>query len=99
MSVFDFNRDIKLALTITIFEYRHDHGQDFGLSLLHYSFVMFCNEISWHDLLIRQASGKFADCAAQFANWLANHWPGQFANWPDWQIGRNTYTVLLPCFD
>ena len=23
----------------------------------------------------------------QFADW-----PGQFANWPDWQIGRNRYT-------
>ena len=20
-------------------------------------------------------------------------WPAQFANWPDWQIGRNIYTV------
>ena len=35
-------------------------------------FVMLCNEIGWHDLQIRQVSGKFADCAVQFANWLAN---------------------------
>ena len=94
MLIFDFNRDIKLALTITIFEekniYGPDHGQDFGLSLLHYPFVMFCNEISWHDLLIRQASGKFADCAAQFANWLANLPIGKLA-WPDWQIGRTIF--------
>ena len=41
---------------------------------------MLCSEIGWHDLQIRQVSGKFADCAAQFANW------------PDWQIGRNKYT-------
>ena len=61
MLIFDFSRDIKLALTITIFEekkniyiyiYRHEHGQDIGLSLLHYSFVMLCNEISWHDRLL-----------------------------------------------
>ena len=39
---------------------------------------MFCNEIGWHDLQIRQVSGKLADCAVQFANWLANL---------NWQIG------------
>ena len=44
---------------------------------------MFCNEISWHDLLIRQASGKFADCAAQFANWLANLPIGRSADWTE----------------
>ena len=43
---------------------------------------MFCNEIGWHDLQIRQVSGKLADCAVQFANW------------PDWQIGRNIYTAV-----
>ena len=43
--------------------------------------VMLCNETGWHDLQIRQVSGNFADCAVQFANW------------PDWQIGRNTYMI------
>ena len=32
-------------------------------------FVMLCNEIGWHNLQIRQVSGKFADYAVQFANW------------------------------
>ena len=63
---FDFNRDIKLALTITIFEekniYRHDHGQDFGLSSLHYSFVMFCNEIKQYDITVLPGA---EECAVQ----------------------------------
>ena len=46
---------------------------------------MFCNEISWHDLLIRQASGKFADCAVQFENWQIG------------QIGRLDGTVTPVC--
>ena len=46
----------------------------------HYIIIlMLCNEIGWHDLQIRQVSGKFADCAVQFANW------------PDRRIGRNRY--------
>ena len=40
---------------------------------------MFCDEIGWHNLQIRQVSRKLADCAVQFANW------------PDWQIGRDMY--------
>ena len=32
-------------------------------------FVMLCNKIGWHNLQVRQVSGKFADCAVQFANW------------------------------
>ena len=42
---------------------------------------MLCNEISWHDVQIRQVSGKFADCAVRFANW------------PDWQTGRKINTA------
>ena len=45
---------------------------------------MLGNEIGWHDLQIRQVSGKFADCAVQFANW------------PDWQIGLNSALVRTP---
>ena len=52
--------------------HRHDHGLDFGLLSQRYLFVMICNETGWPDLQIRQVSGKLADCAAQFANWLAN---------------------------
>ena len=44
-------------------------------------FVMLCNETGWHDLQIRQVSGKFAVCAMQFANWLANLAIGRLA-WP-----------------
>ena len=72
MLIFDFNRDIKPALTVTIFDeniHRDDHGQDFGLLSLHYQFVMLHSEIGWHDLQIRQVSGNFADCAMKFANW------------------------------
>ena len=47
---------------------------------------MFCNEIGWHNLQFRQVSGKLADCAVQFANW------------PDWQIGRNIYPANLVGF-
>ena len=25
-------------------------------------------------------------------------WPGQFANWPDWQIGRNIYKHTCDAF-
>ena len=35
-------------------------------------FVMLCDEIGWHDSQNRQVSGKFADYAVEFANWLAN---------------------------
>ena len=59
---------------------------------------MFCNEISWHDMLVRQVSGNFADCAVRFANWLANL--------PIGKIGRlnGTYTLytymicILVCY-
>ena len=34
--------------------------------------LCFCNEMGLHDLQIKQVSGKLADCAVQFANWLAN---------------------------
>ena len=44
--------------------------------------LLCCNEIGWHDLQTRQVSGKFADCAVQFAHW------------PDSQIGRKRYTVI-----
>ena len=50
-------------------------------------FVMLCNEIGWHNLQIRQASGKFADCAVQFANWLANLLIGRLA-WPICKLAR-----------
>ena len=44
---------------------------------------MLCNEIGWHDLQIRQVSGKFTDCAVQFANWLANLPIGRLADWTE----------------
>ena len=44
---------------------------------------MLCDEIGWYDLHIRQVSGKFADCAAQFANWLANLPIGRLADWTE----------------
>ena len=47
-------------------------------------FVMLCNETGWHDLQIRQVSGNFADCAVQFANWLANLAIGRLAGLADW---------------
>ena len=53
---------------------------------------MFCNEIGWHDLQIRQVSGKLADCAVQFANWVASL---PIANWPDWQFGRNIDALIF----
>ena len=62
---------------------------------------MFCNEIGWHDLQLRQVSSKLADYAAQFANWLANLTIGRLA-WPicklarlaDWTEHYHSYNVL-----
>ena len=58
--------------------HRHDHGQDFGLLSQRYLFVLFCNEIGWHDLHIRQVSGKLADYAVQFANWQIGRLDGTY---------------------
>ena len=46
--------------------------------------LLFCNVIYWHDLQVRQVSGKFADCAVQVANWLANLPIGRLARLADW---------------
>ena len=49
---------------------------------------MFCNEIGWHNLQIRQVleNWQIVQCNLQIG-WpiyqLAD-WPGQFVNWPDW---------------
>ena len=57
---------------------------------------MFCNEIGWYDLQIRQVSGKLADCAVQFANWLDNLPIGRLANLQIGHIGRlgGIYTCI-----
>ena len=91
MLIFDFNCDIKLAYLMKNI-HRHDHDQDLGLLSLHDYFVMLCNEIGWYDLQIRQVSGKFADCAVQFANWQIGP-----ANLQIGQIGRldGTYTCKI----
>ena len=56
-------------------------------------------EIGWHDLQIRQVLGilQIVQCYLQIG------WPtyqledgGQFANWPDWQIGPNIFTIQWP---
>ena len=70
---FDFNRDIKLAFTATIFDEKvfTDMTMVKILDCFHYIVTLLCYvmELAGMVLQIRQVFGKFADCAVHFANW------------------------------
>ena len=70
MLIFDFNRDIKPALTLTIFDEKIFTDMAMvKISDCFYNVInLLCFAMNCHSLQIRQVSGKLADCAVQFAN-------------------------------
>ena len=97
MVIFDFNYDIKLALTVTIFD--EIYSQTWPWSRFRIAFTtslyLLCYVMKLDGMICKLdrflENLQIVQCNLQIG-WpiyqLAD-WPGQFANWPDWQIGRN----------
>ena len=77
--------------------HRHDKGQDFGLLLfiLKYIINLLCFVMKLASIICKL--DRFLEILQIVQRNLQigwpiyqlTDWPGQFANWPDWQIGRN----------
>ena len=89
MLVFDFNRDIKLALTATIFDeiIFTDMTMVKISDCFHYIITSLYYVMKMAGMICKSTGfWKFANCAVEFANL------------PDWQIGWNIYNTCHSLF-
>ena len=89
MLIFDFNYEVNLALTATIFDEKRFTGMTMVKisDCFHYIITLLCYVMKLAGMICKL--DRFLEiCRLCSAICKLADWPGQFANWPDWQIGR-----------